>query len=213
MVLMTMIGRVIDGLPLAASMQSDQDNTTKDYQAQAKLLFRKLTDHSPARSSIETGPMMFHYIIENGVCFLTLTEKTFSKRAAFSFLEELSSEFHREFGSKVATATRPYLFIEFDTFIQKARKNYQDSRTRRNLNRLNDELQDVQRIMVQNIDDVLQRGEQLSVLDDKAGNLRFQSEKYKKDATYLNLRSAYAKYAAVGTIFVVLLIYVRFWWF
>lgn len=51
------------------------------------------------------------------------------------------------------------------------------------------------------------------VLDDKAGNLRFQSEKYKKDATYLNLRSAYAKYAAVGTIFVVLMIYIRFWWF
>ena len=37
-----------------------------------------------------------------------------------------------------------------------------DSRNRRNLNRLNDELQDVQRVMMQNIDDVLQRGEQLS---------------------------------------------------
>lgn len=49
-----------------------------------------------------------------------------------------------------------------DTYIQKARKNYQDSRARRNLNRLNDELHDVQRIMVQNIDDVLQRGEQIS---------------------------------------------------
>lgn len=47
------------------------------------------------------------------MCFLTLTEKTFSKRAAFSFLEELSSEFHREFGHKIATATRPYSFIEF----------------------------------------------------------------------------------------------------
>ena len=53
------------------------------------------------------------YIIESGVCFLTLTDKTFSKRAAFSFLEELSSEFHREFGHKIATATRPYSFIEF----------------------------------------------------------------------------------------------------
>ena len=52
-----------------------------------------------------------------------------------------------------------------------------------------------------------------SVLDDKAGNLRFQSEVYKKDATYLNLRSSYAKYAAVGTVFLVLVIYVRFWWF
>lgn len=58
-------------------------------------------------------PFVNSYIIENGVCFLTLTDKTFSKRAAFSFLEELSSEFHREFGHKIATATRPYPFIEF----------------------------------------------------------------------------------------------------
>ena len=37
-----------------------------------------------------------------------------------------------------------------------------DSRARRNLSNINTELQDVQRIMVQNIDDVLQRGEALS---------------------------------------------------
>ena len=49
-----------------------------------------------------------------------------------------------------------------DNYIQKSRKNFMDSRSRRNINRLNDELQDVQRIMVQNIDDVLQRGETLS---------------------------------------------------
>lgn len=59
------------------------------------------------------SPFVNSYIIDNGVCFLTLTEKTFSKRAAFSFLEELSSEFHREFGHRIATATRPYSFIEF----------------------------------------------------------------------------------------------------
>ena len=56
---------------------------------------------------------VYSYIIEKGVCYLTLTEKSFSKRAAFSFLEELSTEFHREFGSRIATATRPYSFIEF----------------------------------------------------------------------------------------------------
>ena len=49
-----------------------------------------------------------------------------------------------------------------DTYIQKAKKTYQDSRSRRNLNTLNTELHDVQRIMVQNIDDVLQRGAVLS---------------------------------------------------
>ncbi|KAK3739590.1 hypothetical protein QZH41_011214, partial [Actinostola sp. cb2023] len=172
MVIMTMIGRVTDGLPLAASMPSDQETSRglQEYQGQAKLLFRKLTEHSPAKSSIESGPMMFQctddvkmcYVIETGVCFLTLSEKAFSKRAAFSFLEDIASEFLREYGNRVAFATRPYPFIEFDTYIQKSKKNYQDSRTRRTLNRINDELVDVQRVMVQNIDDVLQRGEQLS---------------------------------------------------
>lgn len=46
--------------------------------------------------------------------------------------------------------------------MQKAKKSYCDNRARRNLTHLNTELQDVQRIMVQNIDDVLQRGAALS---------------------------------------------------
>ena len=49
-----------------------------------------------------------------------------------------------------------------DTYIQKVRKNYMDSRARKNLTSINTELHDVQRIMVQNIDDVLQRGDALS---------------------------------------------------
>ena len=53
-------------------------------------------------------------------------------------------------------------FTFSDTYIQKAKKTYQDSRSRRNLNTLNTELHDVQRIMVQNIDDVLKRGAVLS---------------------------------------------------
>ena len=46
--------------------------------------------------------------------------------------------------------------------MHKAKKSYMDSRARRNMTQLNTELHDVQRIMVQNIDDVLQRGQALS---------------------------------------------------
>ena len=49
-----------------------------------------------------------------------------------------------------------------DTFIQKTKKSYTDTRARRNMSNINTELQDVQRIMVQNIDDVMQRGVALS---------------------------------------------------
>lgn len=52
--------------------------------------------------------------------------------------------------------------LSTDTYIQKTKKSYIDSRARRNLGSINTELQDVQRIMVANIEEVLQRGEALS---------------------------------------------------
>jgi vesicle transport protein SEC22 len=53
------------------------------------------------------------YIIEHGVCYLVLCEKSFSKRLAFSYLEDIAQEFGREHLAEVSHATRPYAFIEF----------------------------------------------------------------------------------------------------
>lgn len=153
--------------------------------------------------------LFFSYLIEYDVCYLVLCERNYSKRLAFSYLEDLAQEFHSQYGKKVNQVSRPYSFIEFDTYIQKAKKSFTDSRTRRNLNNLNTELQDVQRIMVQNIDDVLQRGAVLSELDSKAQNLSMLSQQYKKDASILNSKSLMVKCVAVGAILFVFIMY--FW--
>lgn len=210
-----MIARIADGLPLAASVQEEEQTgrSLLEYQAQAKQLFRRMNNSSPIRGSLETGPYLFHYFMERGVCYLVLCEKTFSKRQAFSYLEDLQTEFAMQYGPKIDTVSRPYSFIEFDTYIQKTKKTYMDSRSRRNFGQLNTELQDVQRIMVQNIDDVLQRGEALSALDDRASNLASLSQKYKKDAHYLNLRSSYVKIAGIVVVIIVFLLLIRYWLF
>lgn len=214
MILLTMIARVADGLPLAASIQED-DQSGRDlqqYQSQAKQLCRKLNAQSPDRCTLEAGVMNFHYLIVQGVCYLSLCEASFPKKMAFAYLEDLHNEFYEQYGRRVPTVTRPYSFIEFDTYIQKTKKSYIDSRARRNLGSINTELQDVQRIMVANIEEVLQRGEALSALDTKASNLSSLSKKYRSDAKYLNTRSTYAKVAAVAVFFITLIVYVRFWW-
>lgn len=131
----------------------------------------------------------------------------FSKKAAFGFLEEIAQEFDNTYGRRVNSVSRPYAFIEFDIFIQKTRKGLTDRR--RNINTINTQLQDVQRIMVQNIDDVLARGAVLSELDSKTQNLSMLSAKYKKDAAYLNRKSMYVK-AAAGLI--VLLVFIFYFW-
>ena len=59
---------------------------------------------------------IFSYFIERGVCYLVLCEQSFSKRLAYSFLEDLQTEFSSNYGSKVETVSRPYSFIEFGKF-------------------------------------------------------------------------------------------------
>jgi len=64
--------------------------------------------------------------------------------------------------------------------------------------------------MVQNIDDVLQRGAVLSELENKSQNLTEMSRKYKKDAESLNATSlAVIAGACGGGFLLILLIY--FW--
>lgn len=209
MILLTMIARIGDGLPLAATIQDDEQSGRNilEFQNQAKMLFRKLGPQSPARCSIETGQYLFHYLIENDVCYLVLCERHYSKRLAYSYLEDIAQEFHSQYGRRVNTVTRPYTFIEFDTYIQKAKKTFSDSRSRRNMSALNNQLQDVQRIMVQNIDDVLQRGTVLSELDSKTQNLSMLSQKYRKDAAHLNSKSMYIKAVAGIVALLVFLLY------
>lgn len=90
--------------------------------------------------------LLHSYLIENDVCYLVMCDKMYSKRNAFTYLEDLAQEFHKNYGRKVNTVTRPYAFIEFDVYIQKTKKNLTDRR--KNINSINTQLQDVQRIMV-----------------------------------------------------------------
>lgn len=144
------------------------------YERQAKKLVRTLAS-TPVEArgpddeyvTVESGPYFcFHYVLSGGVCILTLTEKAYPKRLAFDYLDELRKEFFQSYGPQIETASRPYEFIRFDTFIQKTKKVYNDSKTQRNLQKLNSELKDVHSIMTKNINDVISRGERLeSTLD------------------------------------------------
>lgn len=114
-----MIARIADGLPLAASVQDDEElgKNLIQYQTQAKQIFKKLSPSSPNRCTIDSAAYYFHYIIVNDVCYLVLTEKSFPKRAAFSYLEDLQNEFDMQYGNRVSTVSRPYAFIEFGKSI------------------------------------------------------------------------------------------------
>lgn len=213
MALLTLIARGSDGLPLSASIVEDESGRSfAEYQNRAKQIFRKLSSNSPNRCTIECEGLVFHYIIEIGICYLVLCEPDYPPRLAFSYLEGLHQEFSEQYGQDIHKAKRPYYFIEFGAEMNRMKKNYQVAQGRRGnqLKGLGDELQGVQKIMYENIDAVLQRGELVSVLGDRAEHLAAHSKKYRKEAHFLNLRSSMAAKIAVLVVIFLFLILLRY---
>eukprot|EP00195_Chlamydomonas_chlamydogama_P017028 CAMPEP_0202895050 /NCGR_PEP_ID=MMETSP1392-20130828/4330_1 /ASSEMBLY_ACC=CAM_ASM_000868 /TAXON_ID=225041 /ORGANISM="Chlamydomonas chlamydogama, Strain SAG 11-48b" /LENGTH=211 /DNA_ID=CAMNT_0049579935 /DNA_START=278 /DNA_END=910 /DNA_ORIENTATION=+ len=208
MVRLTLIARVIDGLPLAEGLDSDKDPEIDQYKNQAKSLFKKFASQpqQQARMSVESGKYVFHYIIESGVCFLTLTDKGYPKKLAFQYLEELYGEFGRLYGTQVDTVARPYAFIKFDTFIQKTKKLYMDTRTQRNLAKLNEDLSEVHSIMTRNIAEVLGQGEKLDNMTKMSSALASESKQYSSRARDLHRQALIRKYVPLAIVVVVVLL-------
>ena len=46
-----------------------------------------------------------------------MCDHQFSKRTAFSYLEEIANQFFNEYGTKINTVARPYSFIEFGNIL------------------------------------------------------------------------------------------------
>jgi vesicle transport protein SEC22 len=117
--------------------------------------------------------------------------------------------------------------------MSKTARLYQDTRAASsgsNLDRLNDDLQDVTRIMTKNMEELLWRGDSLDSMcfrrrshyvvryslpclpgmSHLSSSLRSESEKYRKAARNINLNAMLRQYAPlIGIIFILIIL---IWW-
>ncbi|KAL8791660.1 MAG: hypothetical protein Q9195_005743 [Heterodermia aff. obscurata] len=212
MVNSTQIARV-DGLMLAASVDDEQSEAElSEPKTNAKMVIRRLNKNSEPQASIEAGNFTLHYLLTSSLIFLTICDRSYPRKLAFTYLSDLATEFTTTYPSSayLSPSCRPYAFVEFDTFIQRTKKTYQDSRASQNLDKLNDELRDVTKVMTKNIEDLLYRGDSLERMGEMSGRLREDSRKYRKAAVRINwdlLLKQYGPFAGVGLIVIFML-----WW-
>jgi len=212
MVKSTQIAR-LDGLMLAASVDDEQsESELAGIKQQAKLIFRRLSRNSEPQATIESGQYTLHYLIDDSICFLCICEQSYPRKLAFTYLSDLSKEFTTTYqpSQYLSPNLRPYAFVEFDTFIQRTKKTYQDSRASQNLDKLNDELRDVTKVMTKNIEDLLYRGDSLERMGEMSGRLREDSKKYRKAAVRINWELLLKQYGPIGGVGMVMLILI--WW-
>ncbi len=152
-------------------------------------------------------------MLVNGVGFVCICDKLYPKRLAYVFLDDISRQFTNEYTrDQIQGATRPYAFIRFDTYIQEARRSYQDVRAQQNLTRLQSELVDVQNVMQTSIQEVLDRGNKLEHMSLLSSTLSSESKRFVKDARQLNIDMLYRKYGAPSIAIAVILFFIYVWY-
>lgn len=152
------------------------------------------------------------YMIANDIVYLCIAEKSYPRKLAFTYLSDLQAEFSTTYPSQqiFSTTLRPYAFMEFDTFIQKTKATYADSRATQNLDKLNDELRDVTKVMTKNIEDLLYRGDSLERMGEVSSRLREDSKKYRQAAVRINWELLLKQYGPIGGLGLFMLIFI--WW-
>ncbi|KAF8457256.1 Longin-like domain-containing protein [Terfezia claveryi] len=203
----------LDGVPLCASVDDTQAETElAEVKRQAKLIIRQLNQNSEPRASIESGPVTIHYLIDQHIVYLTITDKSYPRKLAFTYLTDIATEFNSTHPSSelLSPGLRPYAYMSFDTFIQRTKKTYQDTRATSNLDKLNDELKDVTKVMTKNIEDLLYRGDSLERMGSMSSMLRDESKKYRQAAVRINWEYMWRQYGPIGCVGLVIIFFL--WW-
>jgi vesicle transport protein SEC22 len=223
--LLTFIARASDGLILSETWDSGQSEHLSVYKQQAKKILQKLNG-APPRCTVDGGttaaPIVFHYLIDGGVCFLCLAGKSFPKRLAFSYLEEIHraflEELKRHYGttgsvdyrSQIETIQKPYFFITFDRTVQKKRADFRDPNSTAALSKLNEGLAEVNTIVRKSLEDIITRGDALNDVSSRASNLRDEAKKFSANARYLNVQALMRKYGIAAFLGFVIL-FIMYW--
>ncbi|KAI1214834.1 snare-like protein [Annulohypoxylon truncatum] len=210
MIRSTQIARLGDGLMLCASVDDEQtESSLSEVKSQTKIILRRLNHNSEPQASIESGNYTLHYLISNDVVYICISERSYPRKLAFTYLSDLSFEFAQSYGPQLTSPSlRPYAFMEFDTFIGRTKALYADARAAQNLDRLNDELRDVTKVMTKNIEDLLYRGDSLDKMGEMSSRLRDDSRKYRKAAVKINWDLLVKQYAPIGVFVLIVLVFV-----
>lgn len=226
--LLTFIARASDGLILSETWDSGQSDSLAIFKQQAKKILTKLKN-GPSKCSVDGGtpsnPIVFHYIVESGICYMALAGRAFPKRLAFVFLEDIHrlflEELKRHYGtgsvdywSQIETIQKPYFFITFDRAVQRKRLEFRDPNSTSAVAKLNEGLAEVNTIVRKSLEEMVARGDALEDVSGRATTLRDEAKRFEKSARYLNWQAMVRKYGIAGFIGFVFLfiIYIKLFW-
>ncbi|CAL1530860.1 unnamed protein product [Lymnaea stagnalis] len=152
------------------------------------------------------GSYLFHYITEDRIVYLCITDDDFERSKAFLFLNEIKRRFHSQYGVRAQTALPYAMNSDFSRTMASQMRSVSEERPDQ-VAKVQNQVDELKSIMVKNIDQLAERGERLELLVDKTEDLNASSVTFKKTSRNL-ARSLWWKNVKLMVIIGVVLIVV-----
>eukprot|EP01031_Cornospumella_fuschlensis_P001750 gene1750-2184_t len=123
---------------------------------------------------------VFHYIVDQGITFLCMSDESAKRRITFAFLEDIK-KIWRERYTAVEQSALPFALNDmFSPILRQKIDFYNTNPSADNITRVQAQIDEVKDVMLENIDRVLERGERIELLVDKTTRMNEQSIKFEK---------------------------------
>ncbi|KAL7304999.1 vesicle-associated membrane protein 7 [Trichogramma pretiosum] len=153
------------------------------------------------------GPYLFHYIYEDSIIYMCITDDDFPRSRAFLYLNEVKRRFRTMYGDGAQTALAYSMNTEFGRVLANEMKHYSESKDLDTISKVHGELDELKDIMVKNIDNLAMRGERLELLVNKTENLTNNSVTFRKSSRNL-ARSLFWKNVKMYVVLGLILIFI-----
>ncbi|KAL5532451.1 hypothetical protein ACEPAF_6021 [Sanghuangporus sanghuang] len=163
---------------------AEHHSGARDFSQATQTILSKIPPE-PGKLTYVWEQYLFHFVSDGTLIFLVMADDAAGRRMPFTFLAELQ----RRFAASPATSNRDVgdipshgLQQSFGPQIAALVEEFNTAPPTDELRRARGELAEVQNIMVQNVEQILSRGERIDLLVDKTDNMASQATAFRRGA-------------------------------
>ncbi|KAG1651312.1 Vesicle-associated membrane protein 7 [Nymphon striatum] len=167
---MLLYSAIARGGTILVSHEVEQHN----FESVALSMLPNIPRMQDTKCTYTSDKYLFHVLVENGISYLCTAESSFGRLTPFAFLNQIKKRFQNiGLGMRAATAGSHELDREFSHVLAKEMENSTKGQgeSADQLQKMRAQVNEVTGIMSKNIEKVLDRGDKLEVLVDKAADL------------------------------------------
>mmetsp|Transcript_40318 Transcript_40318/g.59255 ORF Transcript_40318/g.59255 Transcript_40318/m.59255 type:complete len:224 (-) Transcript_40318:339-1010(-) len=155
---------------------------------------------------------VFHYIVENGICYLCMSDELTKHRLPYAFLNDIKERFIALYGLESPQTAIAFSFNERFSVVISERMEYfnSDNPDIDNISAVRGQIDEVKDVMVQNIEKVLERGEKIDLLVDKTDRLNGSAFRFERSSRNLERSMYWKRFRIIAgiTLLVALVIFI-----